>query len=118
MKTEFNHFKLDYIEEIANGEDEFKKELICIFLKQIPEFISNMKRYLSEYNNEALAKEAHTAKSSVLTFMMKDTGNALKKIQLLSKENNTKSLPALINEVEKQLTLASEELESYLKEAD
>ena len=87
MSNEFKYLKFDYVEEICQGNEEFKKELISIFLKQIPVFISNMYKYLDEDKYEELAKEAHTAKSSALIFMMEETGKTLKQIQLLSDEN-------------------------------
>ncbi|MCD6355445.1 MAG: Hpt domain-containing protein, partial [Prolixibacteraceae bacterium] len=57
---------LQYLEEVSGGDNAFKKELINIFLTQVPEFISNMKHFLTDGNLKELAKEAHTAKSSVL----------------------------------------------------
>lgn len=115
MKEKFDYVRMSYIEEIANGDIEFKKELIDIFIKQIPDFISNMKKYLNEGNHEALAKEAHTAKSSVMIFLMEETGNTLRKIQLLAKKDDKTNLPPLIKKVEDKLTKASEELSAYLK---
>ena len=113
MKVKFNYVRLDYLDEIANGDNEFKKELINIFIKQIPDFIDNMKKYLSENNYEALAKEAHTAKSSVMIFMMEETGDILKNIQLLANKGDKANLPSMINKVDRRLKKASEELASY-----
>jgi hypothetical protein len=66
-------------------------------LKQIPEFINNMKKYLDDNNMEYLAREAHTAKSSVLIFGMENTGLLLKDIQFLETERQQYSteIPSL-----------------------
>jgi HPt (histidine-containing phosphotransfer) domain-containing protein len=71
---QFEYVNLGYLEEISGGDTNFQKELIGIFLTQIPEFITNMHKFLIEKEIEELAKEAHTAKSSVLIFMMEETG--------------------------------------------
>ena len=114
MDKKFHYINLSYLEDLCDGNSEFKKELINIFLAQVPEFISNMKKYLESGDNDSLAKEAHTAKSSALIFSMEETGNVLKQIQLLAKDVNTGPLASLINKVEAHLLQASEELSNYL----
>jgi len=116
MDNNYNAVKFDYIDEISEGDEKFKIELINIFLKQIPEFINNMNKYLEENNTEELAKEAHTAKSSAMIFMMEETGKTLKQIQLHATENDKSNLPSLIKKAAISLTTASEELAVYLKE--
>lgn len=88
---------LKYLEEVSAGDPNFKKELIEIFLRQVPEFVSNMKKFYAEKDWPNLAKEAHTAKSSALIFGMEETGRALKDIQLLAEDNKTEELPVLID---------------------
>jgi HPt (histidine-containing phosphotransfer) domain-containing protein len=90
---------LNYLDEIAAGDENFKKDLVKIFLQQLPGFISNMKKFHAENDLSSLAREAHTAKSSVLIFGMEDTGAGLKKIQLLAEEKNTKQIPEILNQV-------------------
>lgn len=115
MDKVLEYVNLSYMEEISGGDDSFKKDLIQIFLKQIPEFVSNMHRFLSEKKNDLLAKEAHTAKSSVLIFMMEESGSKLKEIQLLAEEDNTEPIPVLLSQVETLLNGAQEELSEYVK---
>jgi HPt (histidine-containing phosphotransfer) domain-containing protein len=88
---------LKYLEEVSAGDPNFKKELIEIFLRQVPEFVSNMKKFYAEKDWPNLAKEAHTAKSSALIFGMEETGRALKDIQLLAEDKKTEELPVLID---------------------
>jgi HPt (histidine-containing phosphotransfer) domain-containing protein len=114
MDGQFDYVNLNYLDDISGGDYGFKKELIGIFLKQIPEFVSNLHQFHINKEIENLAKEAHTAKSSVLIFMMEDTGQTLKKIQLLAEDNHMKEIPCLIEKVKKELTCASRELTEYL----
>lgn len=99
------------IDAISGGDNTFKIELIDIFLEQIPEFISVMN---NSYNNgdwERLAREAHTAKSSALTFGMDETGTLLKEIQLHSENKGFDALPDLLVKAIKHLDAARSELE-------
>lgn len=115
MNKDFEYVNLEYLKEISGGDDSFKKDLIQIFLKQIPEFVSNMHRFLSENENDLLAKEAHTAKSSVLIFMMEESGSNLKKIQLLAENNDTGPIPELLSQVETAMQGAQKELSAYME---
>lgn len=118
MDGQIQYVNLDYLDDISGGDANFKKELIGIFLTQIPEFIRNLYEYFEHGKLEDLAKEAHTAKSSVLIFNMEQTGANLKKIQLLSENNQTEKIPTIILQVEKDLKNAVKELTVYLKELE
>lgn len=116
MEIKLQKANLDYIEEISGGDNDFKKELIEIFINQIPDFISNMNKYLAENNLPDLAKEAHTAKSSVLIFKMEETGKTLKRIQLNAENNELDAIPEMIEIVKEEMENASAELSIILKE--
>ena len=115
MEIKLQSANLDYLEEISGGDNEFKKEMIQIFLRQIPEFTSNLEKYLAEKNYSDLAKEAHTAKSSVLIFKMEETGKLLKNIQLEAEKNEIDTIPVKIQTVKEDMTNASKELAIVLK---
>jgi HPt (histidine-containing phosphotransfer) domain-containing protein len=118
MDGQFNHVNLDYLDDIAGGDFNFKRELIGIFIKQIPDFTKNLCQFLQKKKYEDLAKEAHTAKSSVLIFKMEETGKDLKKIQLLAENNQTEGIPSLIEKVKDELEAASKELKTYLSKSE
>jgi HPt (histidine-containing phosphotransfer) domain-containing protein len=110
----YQQISLEQLESVSFGDKDFKKELMDIFLEQIPEFISNMKKFYAEGEIILLAKEAHKAKSSVLIFGMSDTGNNLKEIQLLGETNKAEQLQNLIESVESDLNIAEKELQDIL----
>jgi len=110
MDQHFQHINTSRIEELAAGDTEFYIEIIDIFLNQIPDFINKMTTTLNEKNWQLLAREAHTAKSSVLTFGMEDTGVLLKKIQLLAEGNELNDLPVLVKKAISDLEAAVPEL--------
>ena len=116
MNDKFKYVKLNYLEELSNGNNEFIIEIINIFIQQVPEFISNMNKFLEDGNYESLSREAHTAKSSALIFNLEETAEILKTIEITASENNTDNLPALINKADTGLTAACRELTAYIEE--
>jgi len=99
------------IDAISGSDNDFKMELVNIFLGQIPEFTSKMNTYLAEEKWELLAREAHTAKSSVLTFGMETTGSLLKSIQLNIQNGQLESIEELVDSAINDLNDAVSELE-------
>jgi HPt (histidine-containing phosphotransfer) domain-containing protein len=96
-----NHipFDLSELDRFSFGDEEFKKELINIFIEQIPDFIANLNLYLEKQEWENFAREVHTAKSSVVIFGMHDTGRMLKELQILAEAGKTNDLPQLLDRV-------------------
>lgn len=109
--VDFNH-----LDGIVNGDENFKKELISIFLEQIPDFINNMKLFLEKENSEKLAREAHTAKSSAMIFGMTDAGKLLKEIQLLAENKNTSEIIPALKLVESEFENAKIQLLKFLNQ--
>lgn len=102
------------IDQIASGDVAFKKELIEIFMIQIPEFVENMNVFYEKKDLESLAREAHTAKSSALIFGMKETGDLLKQIQLLAEQKEIELIPPLVAKAGNGLNEAEKELKNVL----
>ncbi len=114
MGKQFQKIKTEQLESISSGDKSFEKELVEIFLEQIPSFISNMKLFLAENKLANLAKEAHTAKSSALIFGLTTTGDTLKKIQLLAENGKNENLSELLTIVEAELDNAANQLQELL----
>lgn len=111
MDRQFKHIHTQQIDAISGGDNNFKIELVNIFLEQIPEFVTSMNNALQKEDWVLLARESHTAKSSALTFGMENTGQLLKKIQNLSEAEDTLSLSELVGQACGQLQAAVTELE-------
>lgn len=114
MDNNYQQISLEQLESVSSGDKDFKKELIDIFLEQIPEFISNMKKFYAEGEILLLGKEAHKAKSSALIFGMTKTGKDLKEIQLQAEEDKIELLKKLIESVVSDFDLAKNELNDIL----
>lgn len=116
MNDKFKYVKLNYLEELSDGNNEFIFEIINIFIQQVPEFILNMNRFLEDGDYGSLSREAHTAKSSALIFKLEETAEVLKTIETTAGENNKNNLPALIKKAGEGLTIACGELTAYIQE--
>jgi len=116
MSSNLKLIDFNHLDGIVNGDENFKKELIGIFLEQIPVFIHNMKKFLDNNKFEKLAREAHTAKSSALIFGMTNSGRLLKEIELLAENKKPAEILPALEEVELELIQAKTELENFLKE--
>lgn len=87
MTREYKYIDLTYLEGIAEGDKDIIKELVEIFLDQMPEFIDGFAENVRDKNWIKIAAIAHKAKSSVMSMGMDELGNIdLKNLELLSKQ--------------------------------
>ena len=96
MSTSYQEINLSYLESIADGDQEIIKELITIFLEQVPEFTEGLANNFSAKNWKGIAALAHKAKSSVISMGMNYLGNNdLKNLELVAKSLRVRELQAL-----------------------
>lgn len=115
MSSNLKPIDFNHLDGIVNGDENFKKELVKIFLEQIPEFMKNMKKFLENEKPENLAREAHTAKSSAMIFGMTHAGKLLKDIQLLAENKNLEEIKPAFELVEIEFETAKVQLLEFLK---
>ena len=106
---------LSYLKEVSSGDPQFMKEMIEIFMDQVPEFISNMENFYNSGEYIDLGKEAHKAKSSVIIVGMNDLGAKMKELQILTEKNeNVESYPDYIEEFKTKCSQAVDELNEFI----
>lgn len=76
-----------YLNEVSGGDYTIMMEFIAIFKEQLPEFINDFKKAISEKNYNKVAGIAHKAKSTVSIFGMHDWAVKMKQIQLDINQN-------------------------------
>ena len=120
MSTKNNHVmaftNLEYLRNITESYPKSMREIILLFMEQIPELIKNMKMDLNDKNYIQLGKDAHKAKSSVMVMGMDELGQELKGLQLDTVYGTGKE--DYVNHVkrfEEQCNRAIEELERELE---
>jgi len=107
------YIDLKYMESMTGGDEEIMRELIDIFIAQIPEFEENLNKHLRNGDYLALGKEAHKAKSSLLIVGMNELAKDLKTLQLMTIAGTDKeSYPDYVKKFETQCHSAIEELKN------
>ncbi len=87
MSEQCKYVDLSYLEGIADGDKGIVKELVEIFLDQMPEFTDGFADSLKDKDWLKIAAIAHKAKSSVVSMGMHELGNNdLKNMELLAKQ--------------------------------
>jgi HPt (histidine-containing phosphotransfer) domain-containing protein len=82
-------------------------------------FTENMKNYLHKGLFDLLAREAHTAKSSVILFGLDHLAGRLKELQLLAlNQDDTERFPDYIREFEETCLRAAKELDELLEDRE
>ena len=106
---------LNYLQNITGGDTDTIRELIQLFIEQIPEFSGNLRKHLQEGHYLELGKEAHKAKSSVMIMGMDDLGWDLKALQLATIAGaKVETYGDYVDRFEKECSLAIEELQQVL----
>lgn len=117
MEGEHKYINLSYLEGIAEGDKGIIKELVEIFIEQIPEFTNGFEESMLRNDWVKVAAIAHKAKSSVMSMGMDELGSVdLKNMELLAKQLRIIEISAEKDKSEKQneeLDKLTQNLESY-----
>lgn len=74
-----------YVDKACGGDEQMRSELISLFAQQMRSLAPDLKALLVKGDWQSLAREAHSVKSTALSFGMKDLAVALKKVEIVSK---------------------------------
>ena len=114
-----SYTNLDYLRTITENDTESVREIIVLFLDQVPEFIENLKKHLANKQYDKLGNEAHKAKSSVMIMGMDDLGHDLKTLQLDTiKGTGVDTYAPLVSRFEVECLAAVEELKIELRKME
>jgi len=120
MVEDYKYIDLSYLEGIAEGDKEIIKELVEIFLDQMPEFTDGFDEGIKDKDWVKIAAIAHKAKSSVMSMGMEELGNIdLKNMELLAKQLRINELSGKVSITEAQedeMNSLKRNLESYPEE--
>jgi len=110
---------LNYLRTITEGDISSMREIVILFMEQVPEFIHNLKKLLAEERYAELGNEAHKAKSSVMIMGMENLGHDLKSLQLATISGTKKETYALhVSRFESECLAAVEELKQALSKME
>ncbi len=111
----FKHINLDYLNEMTDGSKDLKRDLICMFIKQIPVFSEQLDEYYKQGDYNSLGKLAHKIKSSVAMMGISELTTDMKTLEYITKEGKNKGkYPFFISKFKTISKEAIEELNNIL----
>lgn len=106
---------LNYLKTITEGNKVIIREMIEMFLAQLPGFIQNLNELYKTGQYAALGKEAHKTKSSLQIMGMTELEQEMKRLQHKTiEEIDIESYPVHIRNFEIQCEAAIVELKEEL----
>jgi CheY-like chemotaxis protein len=89
---------LDMLNELSEGDNEYKTTIINMFLESMPESIKKIEDNLAVNDWENLYKSAHYAKSSLSVVRVPDMYTLANEMELNAKKHQQlESIPAMVN---------------------
>ncbi len=80
-------FELTFIKELSGGDEEFEKELISIFINEVPGQCAQLEQALNEKDQHAVAEVLHALRTKIRTFGIEDVDVIAEEIEYKAKEN-------------------------------
>lgn len=111
-----HHVNLEFLKEISEGNLDLMRDLITLFITQVPTFSEQMDAYLKNEDYCTLAKLAHKIKNSVAMMGIDELTSDMKKLENLCTEKpNYNVVKAYVDRFKKISTEASTELRQILE---
>ena len=111
MENDNNVTDLSYLNKISNGDIDFIKEMIDVYMKQTPEAINNLEKYLENKDWQMLRAAAHKMKPSFTFFGLTAMDAIINSLEEYSeKEIHLELLPEMIAKIKLVCVKAMTEL--------
>lgn len=107
---------LDYLNDIADGDKDFIREILGIFVDQMPAEEIKLREALAAQDWQQVRNIAHKVKSSTGNLGIKKAYDNFAEIEdLAQKKVNLEKIPRLVNETLDLCRLAMAEVDQVLK---
>jgi len=106
-------FDLPKTLEVVDGDKDFFKEIVGLFLENLPDSIAQIREAIANSDSNALDKAAHSLKGSVGNFGAKRAFEAAYRLEIIGREGRLAETDAALSKLEKEL----KDLEAAMKEA-
>lgn len=108
-------FDLSYLNQVFQGNQEMVRNIIQLFLEQVPEYVKEMEACVQRDDLLALHPLAHKAKSSISMLGLRSMERNILTIEALSKEHrDLEQLPGLVQQVRDECEVVNGQLERVL----
>lgn len=104
-------YSLDKVQEMAEGDEEFIKSVISVFLEEVPQDLEHLEKALVAENYEQVYQLAHKIKPNVDLLGMEQTRAAALEIETLGKnEANMSEIQKVFPNLKKDINQVVSEL--------
>ncbi len=94
----FKHINLDYLKEISDGSTDLVRDLISMFINQVPTFSEQLDSFYQSGDYISLGKLAHKIKSSVAMMGISELAADMKILENITKDGgNVDNYPVYIS---------------------
>lgn len=112
----YKHINLDVLKEISDGSNDLMRDLIFLFISQVPVFSEQLDFYCKSGDYTSLGKLAHKIKSSVSMMGISELSSDMKKLEQLAQEKkDVTKYPEFIERFKQISTEAVSELNDILQ---
>lgn len=80
-------FELTFIKELSGGDEEFEKELITIFINEVPGQCAQLGKALVDKDQSLVAEVLHALRTKIRTFGIENVDVIAEEIEYKAKEN-------------------------------
>ncbi|MFZ0964868.1 MAG: response regulator [Terriglobia bacterium] len=87
----------------AGGNVELLKEMVALFLKELPELLTNLRQAITAGNAHAIERAAHKLKGSVGNFSPHPAYEAARKLEVLGRDGSLSEAAPVYAELEKEI---------------
>lgn len=109
-------YDLDFVNEMAGGNEEFVNQLLELFVQTVPESIELINKHYENEDFEALGKEAHKLKSTISTVKIPSFVDKIKEMEQIGKTGEGLSrLPQLMVDFNQTMPLAVEQIQAKIQ---
>lgn len=88
MTNKYSYINLDYLHEVADGDQEFMQDMMQEYLDKIPAYIDDLVNAGKAHNMEQVVFCAHKLKSSFQLMGVKQLATIAQQIEQYCKENS------------------------------
>ncbi|MAX81055.1 MAG: hypothetical protein CL843_12890 [Crocinitomicaceae bacterium] len=108
-------YSLDFVREMAGGNEEFVKQLLELFVQTVPESVDLINKHYANNDFDALGKEAHKLKSTISTVQIPSFIDKIKEMEEIGKTGTgLERLPVLMEEFNATIPKAVEQVKEEL----
>ena len=108
-------FDKDEILKRFDGEEEFLAELVKVFIDDIPEQLSGIKKAIDDRNSKNLERSAHKLKGAVANFEERTAFEVALKLEMMGRENRLDVAKGTYDTLTKEVECLVNKLKGFVK---